>query len=414
MSGEPAAEREVIIVGAGPAGLAAARRLAELGVKDILVLEREAEAGGVPRHCGHTGFGIRTFYRPLTGPAYARRLVRAAAEGPAGIEIRTRTTVTRLEPGGMLRVSAPEGPATLRARRVLLALGARETPRSTRLVSGARPWGVTTTGALQQFVYLAGLKPFERAVIVGTELVSFSALLTLRHAGIAAAAMIEEGGRITARRPGDLIARMVFGVPVLTDARLVAIRGNARVEGVEIERHGTRAVIPCDGVVFTGRFVPETALLKGSHLALDPGTGGPVIDQHGRCSDPCYFAAGNLLRPIETAGVAWEEGRLVAAAIAASLRGDLPPPARTVPVTATAPLRYVYPQRIGLPGWPVPSLLLRARVERETRGRLRLLANGREVWSRRVHALPERRISLPADRVPLEGLETLSVELVED
>lgn len=401
----------VVIVGGGPAGLAAALRLAARGVGDVVVLEREQAAGGVPRHCGHAGFGLREFGWPLTGPAYARRLAAAAA---AAVELRKGTTVVRLGAGGLIETVGPEGPRRIAGRRVLLALGTRETPRSARLVSGTRPWGVTTTGALQQFVYLAGLRPFARAVIVGSELVSFSAILTLRHAGILPVAMIEEGPRIVARRPGDLVARLLFGVPVLTATRLVAIHGERRVEAVEVERQGRRQRIACDGVVFTGRFVPEAALLQEGPLALDPRTGGPVIDQHWRCSDPAFFAAGNLLRPVETAATAWREGRAAADAIAADLAGRLPPAERLVEIGLAGPLRYLYPQRLAVPGRPPSPLQLRARMLRPAKGRLRLIANGRELWSRRMAALPERRIALPADRLRLAGLESLLVAFEEE
>ena len=172
---------DVLILGAGPAGLSCAARLAELGVRDIVILERETAAGGVPRHCGHTAFGLREFRRLMSGPAYAKQLVASASN----IGVRTRTTVTAIAPGGIVDIVDPEsGPDRIAGRAVLLAFGVRETPRSARLVSGDRPWGVTTTGALQQFVYLEHRKPFQRAVVVGSELVAFSALLTLRHAGI--------------------------------------------------------------------------------------------------------------------------------------------------------------------------------------------------------------------------------------
>src|SRR5262249_29151525 len=157
-----------------------------------------------------------------------------------------------------------------------------------------------------------------------TELVSFSALLTARHAGIAVAAMLEEGERITARRPGDWIARRVLGVPVLTRTKLVAIRGLDKVEGVEIERDGRREIVACDGVVFPGGSQPESAILRTGHIALDPGTGGPAIDQYFRCSDLQVFAAGNLLRPVETSGLCWAEGRVVAANMILSLQSRLP------------------------------------------------------------------------------------------
>ncbi|HKF61208.1 MAG TPA: pyridine nucleotide-disulfide oxidoreductase, partial [Dongiaceae bacterium] len=177
---------------------------------------------------------------------------------------------------------------------------------------------------------------------------------------------------------------------------------------------GQRRRIACDGVVFTGCFRPETALLVGSHIALDPGSGGPAIDQYWRGSDPRVFVAGNLLHPVETAGVAWAEGRAAAEAIAMHLAGRLPPPAAEAPVTAAAPLRYVYPQRLVPPMTGLSPLLFKARAARATRGRLRLLADGHELWTRRVSLLPERRISLPADRLPRDGISAISVEMEEE
>jgi NADPH-dependent 2,4-dienoyl-CoA reductase/sulfur reductase-like enzyme len=402
---------QVAILGAGPAGLSAARRLSELGVSDIVVVEREAEPGGVPRHCGHRAFGLREFGNLLTGPAYAARL-RAAA---AGLHLRLRTTVTGLDPGGRVRLLHPEnGPHSLEACAVLIAFGVRETPRSTRLVAGDRPWGVLTTGALQQFVYLTKVRPFRRAVVIGSELVSFSALLTLRHARMEAVAMIEEGARVTARRPADWIARLLLRVPVLTSTRLIAIHGLDKVESVEIERSGRREQIDCDGVVFTGGFRPETAVLAAGHIALDPGTGGPSIDQHWRSSDPQVFAAGNLLHPVETAGIAWAEGRAAAEAIADELAGRLPAHRPSVALTAKPPLRYVYPQRLALPLKRLSGLMLKARAERAARGRLRIMAEGRELWGRRMRILPERRIELPPDCLPRQVDKPLIVDFVED
>jgi thioredoxin reductase len=387
----PHSTHEVIIIGGGPAGLAAAAELVRLGIDDVVVIEREQQAGGVPRHCGHHGFGWREFRRVLAGPAYARRLVAATK----GIALRTGTTALALEANGRVRVLTPEGIRILEGRRVLLALGTRETSRAARRVSGTRPWGVFTTGALQQLVYVAGLKPCARAVIVGSELVSFFSLLTLRHAGIKPLALLEESARIVAPRPAAWIARAAFGTRILTRTRVISVCGDARVSGIEIERDGVREHIDCDGVVFSGQFVPEAALLNVSHLLIDPATGGPVVDQYGRCSDPAYFAAGNLLRPVEASWTVWGEGRDVARAIVASLRGHLPAATHHATLEARDPVRYVCPQRIAHPA-PLPSALpFNLRVNREVHGRVRVRGAGEELWTTRRHLFPERRIILP-------------------
>jgi cation diffusion facilitator CzcD-associated flavoprotein CzcO len=177
---------EVVIIGSGPAGLSCARSLKRAGVSDITILEREAEAGGIPRHCGHTGYGWHEFSRLMQGPDYARRLV----DEVSGLDLRTKTTVLALRPGGEVLMTGENGPTAITGNKVLLALGARETPRSARLLTGARPQGVINTGMLQQMVYLQHRRPFKRPVIIGTELVSFSTLLTLRHIGVKPLAMI--------------------------------------------------------------------------------------------------------------------------------------------------------------------------------------------------------------------------------
>jgi thioredoxin reductase len=399
-------ERDVIILGAGPAGLSAAAELARLDVGKVAVLDREPVAGGIPRHCGHPGFGWNEFRRIMSGPRYARHLAGTAC----ATELKLGVTALRLEPGGVLQTTSAAGPETYRGRVVLLAMGARETPRSARLVSGARPWGVMNTGALQQFVYLHGQRPFERPAIVGSELVAFSTLLTLRHVGVRPVAMLEAEPRITARRPGDWIARLAFGVPVLLNTSLLRILGRERVEGVEIDRGNGPERLDCDGVVFTGRFRPENALLGSSHLAVDPGTMGPAIDQFWRCTDPAFFAAGNLLRGIETAGQCWREGRAAARAIAAALQGRLAA-SESIPVRTAGALSYVYPQRL-VPEDPIDAdLLFFGRARAATRGSIVLRGGDTVIWSRKIDALPERRIPWPVAPKSLQAHESVTVSL---
>ena len=288
---------DVIIVGGGPTGLSAARRLSDLGMHDVVVLEREAVAGGIPRHCGHLGFGWQSHRRLWSGPRFAAELRKSAT----GLDVRTAATVLELVKDGQLRIQTPAGLAEMKARHILIATGTRETPRSARLVGGSRPLGVMNTGALQQHVYLHHNKPFERPVIIGSELVSFSALLTCRHLGIRPVAMLEENPRISAQRPGDLISRFVFGVPVRTSTRLIAIEGRKNVEAVEVERRGRRERIACDGVVFTGQFRPETALFPA-----------------GLPSDK-FSISGNAVGPLKTSGECWLQGVAAAEDIARRL-----------------------------------------------------------------------------------------------
>jgi thioredoxin reductase len=288
---------DVVIVGGGPTGLSAAQRLHELGIKDVVILERETEAGGIPRHCGHLGFGWQSHRRLWTGPYFANELRKSAQ----AIDIRTQNTVLEIGKSGQLRIQNNSGVTSIRAKHILLAMGTRETPRAARLVGGARPEGVMNTGALQQHIYLHNNKPFARPVIVGSEWVSFSAILTCRHLGIRPVAMIEENKNITAPRPGDLIARFIFGVPVRTSTKLVSIEGRTHVEAVVVEHGSKQQRIPCDGVIFTGQFKPETAIMPQ----------GPLPET--------INCAGNVLAPLKTSGACWIEGRVAAELIAKRL-----------------------------------------------------------------------------------------------
>src|SRR5262245_57029532 len=184
------ADVDVLIVGGGPAGLAAAEELRRLAVARVMVVERERELGGIPRHCFHTGFGWLDLRRLLSGPAYARR--RAARVRRAGVEALTETSAIGWAAPTALTVTGPDGVRALSARAVLLATGCRERPRAARLVPGSRPPGVFTTGSLQQLVYLQHQRAGRRAVVVGAEHVSFSAVHTLAQSGTEVAALVTE------------------------------------------------------------------------------------------------------------------------------------------------------------------------------------------------------------------------------
>ncbi|MFJ2154650.1 NAD(P)/FAD-dependent oxidoreductase [Streptomyces sp. NPDC087856] len=386
----PAREVDVLVVGAGPAGLAAAARLAAAGVARVEVLDREQDAGGVPRHCHHGGFG--TWTHPLTGPVYAR-LVRDAAVRAGAV---VRTGVTALDWAGPLALDTvgPQGPETVRAAAVVLATGARERPRAARLVPGTRPDGVYTTGELQQAVHLYGQRIGARAVVVGAEDVSYSAADTVRAAGAEVVAMVTESGRAQTTPARAQNARLRHRVPLLTDTTVTELLGHGRLSGVRVRhRDGRTAQLACDTVVFTGDFVPDHELARRGRLVLDPGTRGPAVDGALRTSRPGVFAAGSLLHPVESAATATRDGVRVAAAVLESLAGG-EWPCRAVPLVVQPPLRWIAPNLVA-PGDEHPYLLRTSVPAR--RSVLQVVQDGRLLHQERLRAaVPHRTLTLPA------------------
>ncbi|WP_327327336.1 FAD-dependent oxidoreductase [Streptomyces sp. NBC_01210] len=336
---------DVLVVGAGPAGLAAAARLAGAGAGAVEIVEREQQAGGIPRHCGHGGFGPRELRRPMSGPQYARRLVDDAVR--AGADLRTGVTVTGWSGPRALDTTSPAGLERITARAVVLATGARERPRSARLVPGTRPAGVLTTGELQQEVHLHGRRVGSRAIVVGAEPIAFSAVRTLRAAGVEVVAMVTDQAR---RPPHPLLSRRV---PLLTGATVTELTGRGRLTGVGL-RHldGRTVTVGCDTVVFTGDWIPDHELARRGGIPLDPGTRGPAVDTAFRTAEAGVFAVGNLLHGVEPAGTAAEEGRYVADQVLRHLAGATWPDGG-LRLQVAGPLQWVAPNRIA-PDGPRP------------------------------------------------------------
>ncbi len=334
---------DVLVVGAGPAGLSAAARLAAAGVA-VLVVERAEAPGGIPRHTHHQGFGWRDLRRSLTGPQYAARLADRAVAAGAAIELATTADIASDAWAGTraFELTAPGGRRRVEAGAVLLATGCRERPRNARLVPGDRPDGVLTTGALQVLID-AGRFHGARAVVVGAEHVSYSAALTLRHAGCAVAAMVTTEPGPQSFAAFDVIRRVVWRTPLLTRRAPARINGrHGRVEAVVLD---DGRVIECDTVVFSGDWIPDHELARRGGIGIDAPTRGPSVDIALRTRTPGVFAAGNLLHAAATADVCALDGRHVAAAITAWL-GDGRWPEAPVAITAEAPFAWVSPNRL--------------------------------------------------------------------
>jgi thioredoxin reductase len=390
----------VTVVGGGPAGLACALELRRRGV-EVTVLERDRRAGGIPRHCEHQGFGLRDLRRLQSGPRYAQRYLELARG--AGAEVLEESMVTGWREDGSLEVTSPAGRQTLRADAIVLATGCRERPRSARLVPGSRPEGVLTTGLLQQLAQ-RGLPVGKRALVVGSEHVSFSAVLTLRHAGAKVVGMTTE----FARHQSFPLARLAARVPVWTRTTVSAIHGSPRVEQVELRdlESGDTRLVPCDTVVFTADWIPDHELAATLGLELDPGTRGPRVDTGLRTARRGIFAAGNLLHGAEPADVAALSGRHAAGSVRAWLE-DGSWPERLVPLMCEEPLHWVAPSAVADATPPSRGRFLLRSGAFLSRPRLEIRQDGRLLWSGRTRRLvPGRSTLLPADwlaQVDLEG-----------
>jgi thioredoxin reductase len=334
----------------------------------------------------------------MSGPRYAHRYVELARR--AGADVLEETTVTGWSADGALELTSPRGRELLRADALVLATGCRELPRAARLVPGSRPVeGVLTTAQLQQLVFLLGRRVPGRALVVGAEHVSFSAVLTLAHAGARVVALTTELARHQSLALFRAGARLRYHAPVWTRTAVRAIRGRPRVEQVELldlDTGDTRHVA-CDVVVFTADWIPDHELAVAAGLELDPGTRGPRVDTGLRAMRAGVFAAGNVLHGAEPADVAALGGVRAAASAAAWLAGGTAWPEAPLPLVCRPPLHWICPNAV-TPARDVPprerflvrsTEFLRAPVV-EIRQASRLLWRGR---LRRL--VPGRSASLP-------------------
>jgi thioredoxin reductase len=373
---------DVLVVGGGPSGLAVGAALAAGGAGSVEVLDRETEAGGIPRHSHHTGYGMRDLHRVMTGPAYARRRIELAER--AGAIVRPGVSVTGWAGPLAVETTSPAGLERLSARAVVLATGARERARPARWVAGDRPAGVFTTGELQQTVYLHDLPVGRRAVVVGTEHVSYSALVTLAHAGVEVVALVTDQPRPQTYRGFQLGARLRWRTPVVTEATVTGLVGHGRLTAVALRRSdGATRLVACDTVVFTGDWIPDHELARSLGASLDAGTRGPAVDGLLRTSVAGVFGVGNLVHPVETADVAALRASRTAAAVLGRLRAEDDAVPSPVALVAQDPVAWVWPNLwrpdVGSAAVGPLTVWCRTFVERPT---LRVVQDGRTLVQR--------------------------------
>ncbi len=382
---------DVLVVGAGPAGLSCALELARAGAGEILVLDREKRPGGVPRLCKHLGFGIRDLHWVYSGPGYAETLLKKALA--AGVQVLAETTVTEWAGEKRVLVTSPRGIEAVSAKAILLATGCRERPRAARLIPGYRPQGIFNTGSLQDFVHGYGRKVGTRAVIAGAELVSYSAIHTLEKGGCRVLLMATEFERDQVYFPYTPYkwwsARLHLGIPLVTNTRISNIFGKDRLSAVELEnvKTGEKRRVECDTLVLTGDWIPDHEFSRLGGLEIDEGTLGPAVDGLLRTSREGVFAAGNLLRGAEPGDAAALEGRHAAASIGAYLQKEEWPRER-VKVLARDPIQWVVPNFLepGIHVLPRGRFLFRVK-EFVRGGRLSVTQGGKALFEKRFSFL---------------------------
>lgn len=383
-------DHDVAIIGSGPSGIAAATALSRNGIQNIVVYEREAHIGGIPRHTHHPSFGFFVFKRPMSGPAFIAAMRRRCAD----VRFQTNTTLTAIRAGGEFDIAMPAGIRTVCARHIILATGARETPRHARLISGLRPQGIMTSGALQQFIYGTKSRPFERPVIVGTELVSFSALWTLRSVGIKPVAMIEENPRITAYRASALLAR-VLGVPIHYNAKISDIGDVAELNRVTIDSPKTgQREIACDGIIFSGEFVGENSVLRASHLALCPDTQLPLVDQNWLSSDPAVSVIGNATHPADMGDQCYHEGLKAGTSVARLIAGKYSPTKAYINIRHDGRVKMTTPNILRQTGQGEISINISLHVRQPHTGQVRVSSGDDVLYQKFRRCMPARRITL--------------------
>ena len=339
----------LIILGGGPAGLAAALAAREAGVEDILILERDRALGGILNQCIHNGFGLHTFQEELTGPEYAGRYARQVLE--AGIACQLDTMVLSLSPERVVTAISPAGLRQMQAGAVVLAMGCRERPRGALNIPGFRPAGIYSAGTAQRLVNLEGKLPGRDVVILGSGDIGL----------IMARRMTLEGAKVHAVAEllpysGGLKRNIVqcledFGIPLLLSHTVVRIEGRERVTAVVLAQvddqrrpiPGTEQTYPCDTLLLSCGLIPENELSRGAGAALDAVTGGPVVDQGLETSIPGVFACGNVLHVHDLVDFVSQEAALAGRQAASYLQAPRPA-GRTVAVKPGPGVRYVVPQ----------------------------------------------------------------------
>ena len=415
---------EIVIIGGGPAGLAAAIAAYDAGCRSILILERDNQLGGILNQCIHNGFGLHTFGEELTGPEYAARFIAQVRD--RGIEYKLNTMVLSIsEEKHITAVNREDGLLEIDARAIILTMGCRERSRGALNIPGYRPAGIYSAGTAQRLVNIEGYLPGRRVVILGSGDIGL----------IMARRMTLEGAKVLVVAEllpysGGLKRNIVqclddFGIPLKLSHTVVNIEGKERVSGVTIAEVGPdRKPIPgteihydCDTLLLSCGLIPENELSRGMGVALSPVTNGPVVDESLQTSIPGVFAAGNVLHVHDLVDYVSEEAAAAGRAAVRYLAQGESAARHEIPVTFVGGIRYTVPATID-PKLVDDDLVIRFRVGGVMKKRtVRLLLDGEAALSRkRAVMAPGEMEELKLTRAMLDAhpdLKTIHIAVEE-
>ena len=345
-------KRDLVIIGGGPAGMAAAVAAYDAGVRDILILERDVALGGILRQCIHNGFGLHRFGEELTGPEYAARYEDMVRE--RNIEFMLDTMVIELDAKRRVTaMNAELGIFTVEAGAVVLAMGCRERPKGALGIAGTRPSGIFTAGTAQKYVNMNGYMPGREVVILGSGDIGLimARRMTLEGAHVAAVCELMPYSGGLARNIEQCLND--FGIPLLLSHTVTEIHGRERVEGVTIAAvdenrrpiEETKRYIPCDTLLLSCGLIPENELTKMAGISLDRVTSGAVVNGDRETEIPGVFACGNVLHVHDLVDYVSEEAVIAGLAAVKFIRGESEKNA-SVRLSTDGKVRYTVPQRI--------------------------------------------------------------------
>ena len=412
---------DLVIIGGGPAGLAAAIEARRHGVEDLLILERDSELGGILNQCIHNGFGLHTFREELTGPEYAARYIAQARA--LGIPYKLDTMVLDLAADKTVTaMNRTDGLFQLHPKAVVLAMGCRERPRGALNIPGCRPAGIFTAGTAQRLVNMEGYLPGRKVVILGSGDIGLimARRMTLEGAQVQVVAELMPYS-------GGLKRNIVqclddYGIPLKLSHTVVDIQGKERVEGVTLARvengrpvPGTEEHYDCDTLLLSCGLLPENELSRAAGVQLSPVTGGPAVNESLETSIPGVFAAGNVLHVHDLVDYVTAESQRAGAAAARYVQGEATTN-EAIPLTHGSGVSYTVPQRIRRGSGNVQVLFRVGRVFGDSRIVVKDDAGNPIAQFPRSHMAPGEmeQITLPGvllDRA-VGGL-TISIEEVE-